>query len=134
MGRGGKQSLGSNRRRRTRHSHRQRHSRKTPPPEGKSREEWARLGDAFRVEARIEIVRTPDALTVPVGALFRGQTGWSAFVIDENHARLRAVAVSRRSKAEAAVTSGLSGGERVVVFPPPVLRDGAMVEARDMEP
>jgi HlyD family secretion protein len=98
------------------------------------REEWARLGDAFRVEARIEIARTPDALIIPVGALFRGRSGWSVFVIDNNHARLLSVAVSRRNEAEAAVTSGLLAGERVVVFPPPALRDGALVEARDMQP
>lgn len=95
------------------------------------RPEWQRLGDAFRIEARIEIARIPDAVIVPVGALFKQKAEWSVFVIENNRARIRAVALSRRGDAEAAVTSGLAAGERVVVFPPPSLRDGDLVAAAD---
>ncbi|WP_298351936.1 HlyD family efflux transporter periplasmic adaptor subunit [Rhodoblastus sp.] len=95
------------------------------------RPEWQRLGDAFRVEARIEIARIPDAVIVPIGALFKQKAEWSVFVIENNRARIRAVALSRRGDAEAAVTAGLAAGERVVVFPPPSLRDGDLVAAGD---
>jgi HlyD family secretion protein len=91
--------------------------------------EWKRLGDAFRVEVRIEIARLADAVVVPIGALFRSGDTWGVFAIENGRARLRRVAISRRNETEAAVTSGLTAGERVVVFPPPVLQDGAPVSA-----
>jgi HlyD family secretion protein len=95
------------------------------------RPEWQRLGDAFRIEARIEIARIPDAVIVPVGALFKQKAEWSVFVIENNRARIRAVTLSRRADADAAVATGLVAGERVVVFPPPSLRDGDQVVAGD---
>ncbi len=91
------------------------------------REEWRRLGDAFRIEARIEIARIPDAVIVPVGALFKQKAEWSVFVIENNRARIRAVTLSRRGDTNAAVTAGIVPGEHVVVFPPPALRDGDKV-------
>jgi HlyD family secretion protein len=98
------------------------------------RPEWRRLGDAFRVEARIETARIPDAVIIPVGALFKQGAEWSVFVIDDNRARMRAVTIGRRGEADAAVTAGVAPGERVVVFPPPALRDGDRVAVRDREP
>ncbi|MDI9849997.1 HlyD family efflux transporter periplasmic adaptor subunit [Rhodoblastus sp. 17X3] len=97
-------------------------------------EEWRRLGDAFRIEARIEIARIPDATIVPLGALFRQQADWRVFVIENGRARIRAVTIGRRGENDAAVTSGLAPGERVVLFPPPSLRDGDRVTAGDREP
>ncbi len=91
------------------------------------REEWRRLGDAFRIEARIEIARIHDAVIVPVGALFKQKAEWSVFVIENNRARIRAVTLSRRGDTNAAVTAGIVPGEHVVVFPPPALRDGDKV-------
>ncbi len=91
------------------------------------REEWRRLGDAFRIEASIEIARIPDAVIVPVGALFKQKAEWSVFVIENNRARIRAVTLSRRGDTNAAVTAGIVPGEHVVVFPPPALRDGDKV-------
>jgi HlyD family secretion protein len=93
--------------------------------------EWKRLGDAFRVEARIEIARIPNAVIVPVAALFRTGSEWSVFVVENGRARLRRVTISRRNETEAAATSGLAPGERVIDFPPPALRDGARVSARE---
>ena len=93
--------------------------------------EWKRLGDAFRIEARIEIAKIPDALIVPIGGLFRSGADWSAFVIENGRARLRRVAISRFNETEGAATSGLAAGDQVIVFPPPALRDGALVSARE---
>lgn len=89
------------------------------------REQWLPLGDAFRVEARIEAARAPDALMVPVGALFRGRSGWNVFVAEGGRARLRDVELAQRSETAGLVVKGLAEGERVVLFPPPILRDGA---------
>lgn len=91
------------------------------------RDVWARLGDGFRVEARIEIARVENAVLVPAGALFRRGDGWAVFVRDAEAgtARERAVAVSRRGARQAIVDDGLTPGETVVLFPPTGLRDGA---------
>ena len=93
------------------------------------RDSWKALGDAFRVEARIEVARVADALTIPVGALFRGRSGWNVFSASDGRAHVREIAVSQRSDARALVTGGLEEGDRVVLFPPPALRDGAPVAA-----
>ena len=89
-------------------------------------EEWSALGDAFRVEARIEVARVIDALTIPVGALFRGG-GWNVFIVVDGQAKRREVAVTQRSETRALISDGLSGGEYVAIFPPPTLRDGSDV-------
>ncbi|HVL36770.1 MAG TPA: HlyD family efflux transporter periplasmic adaptor subunit [Burkholderiales bacterium] len=88
------------------------------------------LGDAFRVEAEIVTFRAEDAVTVPVGALFRAPEGWAAFVVEEGRARLRPVSAPRRSAEAALVDEGLRPGEEVVLYPSDALRDGARVERR----
>jgi HlyD family secretion protein len=88
------------------------------------------LGDAFRVEAEIVTYRDEDAVTVPVGALFRGPEGWAAFVVEEGRARLRSVSSPRRSAAAALIEEGLRPGEEVVLYPSDALHDGARIERR----
>ncbi|TVP58583.1 MAG: HlyD family efflux transporter periplasmic adaptor subunit [Gemmatimonadales bacterium] len=85
-------------------------------PEGAS-ELWARLGDGFRVEARIRIDRTDSVLRVPSGALFRNDEGWAVFLAGDGRIEERNVEVGRRSPAMAEVVSGVDEGDRVVVFP-----------------
>jgi HlyD family secretion protein len=93
------------------------------------REEWKSLGDAFRVDARIEAGRIDDAILLPAGSLFRRGDGWSVFVVDSNVARERTVTVLGRSGATAAIGDGVAEGDRVVTFPPSNLADGASVAA-----
>ena len=78
---------------------------------------WARLGDGFRVEARIRIDRTDAVLRVPSGALFRNDEGWAVFLAGDGRIEERSVEVGRRSPAMAEVVSGVDEGDRVVVFP-----------------
>ncbi|MFN7633502.1 MAG: efflux RND transporter periplasmic adaptor subunit [Acetobacteraceae bacterium] len=93
------------------------------------REDRATLGDGFRVEARITVEVTEDAVLVPVSALFRRGSGWSAFVLEAGVARERPVEVLRRSARSAIVSRGIVVGETAIVFPPSTLRDGARVRA-----
>jgi HlyD family secretion protein len=88
------------------------------------------LGDGFRVEATIVAHRVEDAVTVPVGALFRDGDGWSVFVADGGRAVKRGVKAPLRNGAEALVEAGLTPGERVVVYPSDALRDGSRIAAR----
>jgi HlyD family secretion protein len=93
--------------------------------------DWQNLGDAHRVDARIVVESRKDAVAVPVGALFRHEEGWAAFVLADGRARLRAVQVGPRGGQRAVVESGLEPGERVIVYPSDAVHDGARVHARE---
>lgn len=94
------------------------------------REAWSALGDGFRVDVRITIEAIDDALIVPVSALFRRGTGWAVFIVKDGIARERQVEVARRSARSAMVSSGLTAGEAVVLFPPSRLIDGSRVSLK----
>jgi HlyD family secretion protein len=91
------------------------------------REQWRRLGDGYRVDVRIVVLARPDAVVVPVAALFRGDGGWAAYVVDEGRARLRRVKLGARSALDAWIEEGLAPGERVIVYPSDSVADGKRV-------
>ncbi len=97
----------------------------TEPPEKRRP-----LGHGFRVQARIVVWQGADVVKVPLGALFRDGDEWAVFVASEGRARLRRIAVGHRNDAEAEVLSGLEAGERVVLHPSDLVRDGVRVAAR----
>jgi HlyD family secretion protein len=75
------------------------------------------LGDNFRVEARIVVWETDQALKVPAGALFRHGQNWAAFVLAGGRAELRRVQVGRSSGTEMQILDGLKEGEEVILYP-----------------
>lgn len=91
------------------------------------REQWAALGDGFRVDARITVEVVEDAVLVPVSALFRRGSSWTVFVVRDGVARERPVEIRRRAARIGMVAAGLAPGEAVVLFPPSALWDGARV-------
>ena len=93
--------------------------------------EWQNLGDAHRIDARILAEKRDNALTVPVGALFRHDGSWSAFVLDGGRARLRGVQLGPRGGQQAVIEGGLEPGERVIVYPSDAVRDGVRVRVRE---
>jgi HlyD family secretion protein len=72
----------------------------------------------------------PQAIKLPVSALFPvgGRSG--LFVLERGHARLREVEVAARNGAEAWVSTGLAPGTAVIVYPDAKLKDGDAVKAR----
>lgn len=94
----------------------------TPPAQRRS------LGDQFRVEARIIVWETNQALKVPSGALFRRGPDWAAFVLSNGRARLRPVQIGRSGGTETQVIEGLKEGEDVILFPGDRVRDGQRVK------
>ena len=86
------------------------------------------LGDAFRVDASIELWSSPDVLRVPAGAVFRTTDGWAVFGIDGHRARRRAVVAGHRNPDHVEIVSGLAAGDEVVVHPSDKLTDGASVK------
>ena len=95
-------------------------------------EERATLGDAFRVDAAIEVDRVDEAVLVPLSALFRSGSGRAVYVVDKGRARLAPVSIGRRGDRLAEVTEGLSGGEQVIAYPPDSVHDGAPVKPRSL--
>lgn len=91
--------------------------------------ERAALGDGYRVHARVVVWQKPDAIRVPLSALFRDGDHWAVFVVAGGRAALRAVEIGHRGDREAEALSGVAEGERVIAHPADRLTGGARVEA-----
>ena len=89
------------------------------------------MGEGYRLDARIEVYRSPQAVTVPVGALFRRGQQWCVYRVDAaGRAQLAAVTVGHRNDRVAETLGGLNEGDRVVVYPADAIRDGTRIAAR----
>ncbi len=89
------------------------------------------LGDAYRIEASIVIWRADNVLQVPTSALFRTQTRWTVFAIENGILRLREIEIGQRNRQSAEVLSGLNENERVVLHPTDQLRAGLRVRPQE---
>lgn len=87
----------------------------------------ARAGSTFHVDVSFQVSETKDALTIPVGALFRDGSGWGVYVAESGRARLRRVELRGKNPQEAAIADGLKEGERVVVYPGDLVKDGTRI-------
>lgn len=94
-------------------------------------EAWQRMGDGFRVVVRVVTASADGVVLVPVGALFpRPEGGMAVYRIEEGRARLQPVDISGRNARVGWVKSGLSAGQRVVVYPPAAVAEGVRVAER----
>jgi HlyD family secretion protein len=96
----------------------------SPPPE------WQRLGDAYRVEARLIVWEAKDVLQLPASALFRDGDGWAAFVVEQGKARKRQVRVGQGNGLQTELVSGIAAGAKVLVHPDDRIHDGVGVAVR----
>lgn len=88
----------------------------------------ARLGDGYRVEARIIIWQDDDVVRVPTSALFRHGDDWCVFAIDEQQIARRVVLqVGHRNDQFAEVLSGLEPGDSVIAHPGDKIDEGTRV-------
>jgi HlyD family secretion protein len=92
------------------------------------------LGDNFRVEARIVVWETENALKVPAGALFRRGQEWAAFVLNAGRAELRRVQVGRTSGTETQILEGLKDGEELILYPGDRVKEGQRVKPIQIAP
>lgn len=88
------------------------------------------LGDGYRVEARIVVWQAGDTLRVPVSALYRCDTAWCVFRVQNGRAYPTEVLIGQRTPNLAAVDSGLRAGETVILHPSEQLESGRKVEPR----
>ena len=93
-------------------------------------EQWQRVGDGYRVEARFILWHEDDVLQVPASSLFRYQQGWAVFVIENNHAKRRVVKVGQRNGLSAQILEGVSEGEEVINHPSDDVEDGCRIKQR----
>ena len=87
------------------------------------------LNDGYRIQGRIVIWERPDALRLPIGALFRCSADWCVFTVERNRATRHLVHVGQRNEETAQVIDGLREGDTVIVYPPTVLGDNARVRS-----
>lgn len=93
-------------------------------------EEWRRLGDGYRVEAKFVIWEGRDILQVPAGGIFRKGEDWYVFVAESGRARLKQIKIGHRNGQTAEVISGIAEGQEVLVHPDDAVRDGARIKPR----
>jgi HlyD family secretion protein len=89
-----------------------------------------RLGDGYRVEARIVEWESDDVLIMPASALFRDGDHWAVFAVESGRARLRRVRIGHHDGREAELLEGLTAGAAVVQHPGDLLSDGTRVRPR----
>jgi HlyD family secretion protein len=95
------------------------------------RDAWKSIGDGYRVEVRIVTWRSEDVIKVPTSSLFRHESKWALYKVEEDRAVRKLVEVGQRNGLEAEVLSGLQPGDRIVIYPSEAMADGVKVRARD---
>lgn len=93
---------------------------------------YARLGDAFRVEARIVVSERSDAITLPLGAVFRSKGEWAAYVVVGDRAELSTVSIGERDAANVEVLTGIEAGTEVIVHPSEKVKGGVQIVRREL--
>lgn len=93
-------------------------------------ERWQRLGHGYRVEPRIILASSQDALKVPRAALFREGRDWAVFVNDSGRATVRVVELGLENGLEAEIRAGLAEGEQIVLQPGERVSAGTRLKAR----
>ncbi len=94
------------------------------------REAFARLGDAFRVNARFVLSKAQDVPRVPQSALFRNGDELAVFRVQDGRARIAPVELGLRGGLLAELREGLASGDVVIVHPDRDLVDGDRVRLR----
>jgi HlyD family secretion protein len=87
-----------------------------------------RLGDGYRIEARIVVTEADDVLLVPSSALFRRRDAWHVFAVVDGRATLRRVEIGRGTPQQTELVSGLAEGDAVILHPSDQVADGTRVE------
>ncbi len=91
---------------------------------------WRQLGDGFRVNAKIVVWQTADAIRVPLGALFRNGNVWQTFVVRNGRAVRTTVSIGRSNDSVAQVLAGLRPGDQVILHPSDQITDGTRLAVR----
>lgn len=91
------------------------------------------LGHGYRVEVRIVVWNSEDALVAPSAALFRHGGEWAVFAARDGRAFLTKVEVGQNNGREAEILSGIDAGDRLILFPSAELKDNDRVAQRQFD-
>jgi len=94
------------------------------------REQWAQLGDGYRVDADFILWQSDDTLQVPASAVFKRNGSQSVFVVRDGVATMQTITTGQSNGLTTAVTDGLNEGDQVVRHPGRELSDGDRVRVR----
>lgn len=89
-----------------------------------------RLGHGYRVEVFTLVWSGRDQLRVPVAALVRQGSGWAVFKDDKGKAVLTPVTIGSQDTRQAVLVSGLSQGDRVILYPGRDIESGTLIRER----
>ena len=92
--------------------------------------ELENMGSTFHVEVLFQVSETPNALTVPAGALFRDGIDWAVYKAEKGRARKQKVGVFAIGAKKARIISGLSAGEEVLLYPGDLVKDGSRIRTQ----
>ncbi|MCG8376278.1 MAG: efflux RND transporter periplasmic adaptor subunit [Chlorobiales bacterium] len=88
----------------------------------------SRLGDNYRIQAKIILWQGEGVLQVPVSSIFRGDQGWNVFEIRNGKAVRQPITIGKRGTYYAEVLGGLEEGDVVVIHPTNDLEDDMRVK------
>ncbi len=94
-----------------------------------AQQQWAALGDAYRVEVEFILRQEKDVLQVASNALFRHADGWAVYRVESDTARRTPVQLGLRSALVTQVLGGLEAGQTVIVQPDDRIKEGTRVQA-----
>jgi len=95
-------------------------------------EQWQRLGDAYRIEAKFILWQKEDILQVPSSALFRYQDGWAVFSVENGYAKRKQVTIGKRNGLTAQILTGLSEHDTIINHPSDAIEEGVSIEERSL--
>ncbi len=94
-----------------------------------AQQQWAALGDGYRVEVEFILHQEKDVLQVASNALFRHADGWAVYRVEADTARRSAVQLGLRGALATQVLGGLEAGQLVIVQPDDRIKEGSRVRA-----
>jgi HlyD family secretion protein len=89
------------------------------------------LGDGYRVDVSITLAKVKNALTVPLGSLFRDGEKWAVMTVVNGAAQTRPVTLGQRNGVVAEILSGLQEGDTVILHPPDTVEDSTRIRMRE---
>lgn len=96
------------------------------------RELLGRVGDTFHVELSILISQDENVLKIPLSAVFKDQSKWMVYVVEDKKATLKEISILKRNDNEVVVTRGLSEGDLVIVFPGDAVAPGKRIQWKEV--
>lgn len=94
-------------------------------------EQWAALGDGYRVEVEFIVQQAKDVLQVPSPALFRMGEGWAVYRVENGKAVRTLVKTGMRSANATEITEGLQPDQRVIIQPDERITEGTRIQHAD---